>query len=114
MRKDLVRIEEKQLVIAEEIIGKIKDLENKRKIIDAKEKAFKEQLVSLLENHNINNPLSFESNDKTLKISYTPSTKYYTFDAKTFEKEHTDLYLQYQKESARKGSIRITVREVEE
>lgn len=110
MKKDLVRIEEKQLVIAETIIEKIKDMENKKKLIDEKEKEFKEQLINLLEENGIDDTFTFLSNDKTLRITYTPSTKVYSFDTKTFEKEHNDLYLQYQKESSRKGSIRITVK----
>ena len=54
---------------------------------------------------------SYESNDKTLKISYTPESITTRFDSTTFQKENPDLYTKYLVDSTRKGSIRITVRE---
>lgn len=109
--KDLVRIEEKQLIIAEEVIEKIKELETKKKLINDKEKEFKTKLQEIFSKNECNT--SFESADKTLKITYTPETTTLTFDINTFEKEHHDLYVKYQKEGIRKGSVRITVRDSE-
>ena len=64
---NLISVEENQLIIAEKVIEQIKELEQKRKLIDTKEKDFKAKLEKLMEENNIT---SFESNDKTLKISY--------------------------------------------
>ncbi len=54
---------------------------------------------------------SYESNDKTLKITYTPKTISTTFDSTLFQKENPNLYKKYLKETERKGSVRITIRE---
>lgn len=110
MNNELVRVEEGQLIIAKEIINKIKDLENKKKQIDEIQKNFKEKILEVMENNDIK---SFETNDKTLKITRTEGGKTTIFDSTKFAEEHHDLYIKYQKESNRKSSIRITVRENE-
>lgn len=107
---ELIRVEEKQLVLAEEVIKKIKDLETKKKLIDEKEKEFKEKLIKLIEENELSNS-SFESNDKTLKITYTPGGVTKRFDSEELYKNEPDTYRKYLKDSKRKGSIRITVRE---
>ena len=48
-----------------------------------------------------------------LKATYTPASESTTFDAKTFQAEHPELYAQYQKTTKRKESIRITIRDNE-
>ena len=111
MNNELIKVEEGQLIIAQNSIEKIKDLERKKKQIDEIQKQYKEQLLEIMEKNNIK---SFESNDKTLKISCTPSGITNTFDSKRFAEEHHDLYLEYLKDTERKGSIRITVREESE
>lgn len=107
--KELIRVEENQLVIADEVINIIKDLEMKKKIINDKEKEMKDKLEEIFSKNECNS--NFESKDKTLKITYTPEISTLTFDTKRFEEEHHDLYVEYQKEGKRKGSVRITVRE---
>lgn len=108
MNNDLIRVEEGQLIIAKQIIDKIVNLENKKKQIDEKEKEFRTKLENIMEENGIKN---FESNDKRIKISYTPATTSMNFDTKRFEKEHGELYWEYQKETFRKGSARITIRD---
>ena len=56
------------------------------------------------------NLTSYESPDKTLKISYTPENEVMIFDSTRFKEERPDEYLEYQKPSKRKGSIRMTIR----
>lgn len=107
MNNELIKVEEGQLIIAQSTIEKIKELENKKKQIDEIQKQYKEKLLEIMESNNIK---SFESKDKTLKISCTPSSITNTFDSKRFAEEHHDLYLEYLKDSERKGSIRITIR----
>lgn len=108
---DLVRVEEGQLIIAKEVIDKIINLENKKKQIDEMEKEFKTKLENVMEENGIK---SFESNDKRIKISYTPASSSMSFDTKRFEKEHGDMWWEYQKEIVRKGSVRITIRDDED
>lgn len=107
---ELIRVEEKQLIIAEELIDKIKELEIKKKLIDAKEKEFKDKLVELIEENELKKA-SFESNDKTLKITYTPGGTTDQFSSKALYEEDPDTWRKYLRPQTRKGSIRITVRE---
>ena len=107
---ELIRVEEKQLIVAEEIIQKIKDLETKRKLIDSKEKEFKDKLVQIIEENGLKNA-SFESNDKTLKITYTPGGTTDQFSSKALYEAEPDTWRKYLRPQTRKGSIRITVRE---
>lgn len=103
-----LKVEEGQLIIVKDTIEKIKELELTKKMIDEKQKQFKSELEKIMGENGIT---SYESNDKTLKISYTPETITTTFDSTTFQKDNPELYTKYLKESFRKGSIRITVRE---
>lgn len=107
---ELIRVEEKQLIVAEEIIQKIKDLETKRKLIDSKEKEFKDKLVQIIEENGLTNA-SFESNDKTLKITYTLGGTTDQFSSKALYEAEPDTWRKYLRPQTRKGSVRITVRE---
>ena len=66
---ELVRVEEGTLIVAEKAVEQIKDFERKRKLIDEKEQEYKEQLLKQMEEYNIT---SYESPDKSLKITYVP------------------------------------------
>lgn len=110
---ELIRIEEKQLIVAEEIIQKIKDLETKRKSIDSKEKEFKDKLVQIIEENGLTNA-SFESNDKTLKITYVKGGTSDQFSSKALYEAEPDIWRKYLRPQTRKGSVRITVREVKD
>lgn len=107
---DLIKIEEKQLIVAEEVISKIKKLESKKKIIDKKEKEFKDKLVEIIEEQGLKNA-SFESNDKTLKITYIPGGTTDQFSSKALYEAEPDTWRKYLRPQTKKGSIRITVRE---
>lgn len=107
---DLVKVEEGQLIIANKVIEQIKDLKRKKDLINEKEKELKDKLFEIMSDNNIS---SYESNDKTLKISCTPDNEVSTFDTERFKKDHLDLYLEYSKTTTKKGSTRITVREEE-
>ena len=107
MKSEIIKVEEGQLIIVENAIENIKKLEEQKKMIDLKEKEFKNNLEKIMEENGIT---SYESNDKTLKITYTPATKTISFDSNKFQKENPELYIKYLKEGIRKGSVRITVR----
>lgn len=108
MKSEIIRVEEGQLIIVKNAIENIKKMEQKKKEIDLKEKEFKSNLEQIMKENGIT---SYESMDKTLKISYTPETETRTFDSTTFQKENPELYTKYLKDGIRKGSIRITIRE---
>ena len=107
MKSEIIRVEEGQMIIVENAIENIKKLEEQKKMIDLKEKEFKNNLEKIMGENGIT---GYESNDKTLKISYTPESITTRFDSTKFQKENPELYTKYLTESVRKGSIRITVR----
>lgn len=104
---ELIKVEENTLIVAEKVVEQIKDFERKKKIIEEKEKAFKDLLMEKMQEYGLS---SYESPDKTLKISYTPENEVMIFDSTRFKEEHPATYLEYQKPSVRKGSIRMTIR----
>ena len=109
--EELVRVEENTLIVAEKAIEQIKNFEIKKKIIEEKEKEFKEQLLKKMEEYNIK---SYESADKTLKITYVPETLTTTFDSKAFRDYDFETWQKFTKDTIRKPSIRLTIREDEE
>lgn len=104
---ELIKVEENQLIVAEKAIEQIKDFERKKKLIEEKEKEFKDELLKAMEEHNIK---SWEAPDKSLQITYVPENLRMTFDSTKFKQEHQDMYFEYQKESITKPSIRMTIR----
>lgn len=104
---ELIKVEENQLIVAEKAIEQIKDFERKKKLIEEKEKEFKDELLKAMEEYNIK---SWEAPDKSLQITYVGENIRMTFDSARFKQEHQDMYFEYQKESITKPSIRMTIR----
>ena len=111
---ELIKIENNQLLLADKAINQIRNLEIEKKLIEEKEKEFKEKLIKIYEDNGIDKSSNFESYDKSLKISYTPKTVNYTFSSKVLQEKYPDIYRECLVKSERKGSIRITVRDKEE
>jgi hypothetical protein len=111
---ELIKIENNQLLLADKVIDQIRNLEIEKKLIDEKEKKFKEKLIKIYEDNGIDRSSNFESYDKSLKISYTPKSIDYRFSSKVLEEKYPDIYRECLVKSERKGSIRITVRDKEE
>jgi hypothetical protein len=111
---ELIKIENNQLLLADKVIDQIRNLEIEKKLIEEKEKEFKEKLIKIYEDNGIDRSSNFESYDKSLKISYTPKSIDYRFSSKVLEEKYPDIYRECLVKSERKGSIRITVRDKEE
>lgn len=108
---ELVKVEEGTLIIAERAVEQIKDFERKRKLIDEKEQEFKEQLLKQMEAYNI---ASYESPDKSLKITYVPESLSTSFDSKAFRDYDFETYQKFLKDVNKKAYVRMTIRENEE
>lgn len=104
---ELIRIEENTLIVPERAIEQIKDFERKKKLIEEKEKEFKEQLLKVMEENGIK---SYESPDKSLQITYIPESLSTTFDSKAFRDYDIETYQKFIKDVNRKASIRMTIR----
>lgn len=104
---ELIRVEENTLIVAEQAIEQIKDFERKRKLIEEKEQEFKDKLLNTMKEYNIK---SYESPDRSLKITYVPETLSVTFDSKAFRDFDFETWQKFTKDVERKASIRITIR----
>lgn len=109
---ELIKIEENQLVIAQEKINQICEIENAKKQLDILDKQLKEELEKIMSTGECG--CSFESSDKRLKITYTPETTTYKLNQEKLQHDYPNIFKQYYESTKRKGSIRITVREVKE
>ena len=106
---ELARVEEGQLIIAEKMRNKLIEFETKKKEIETKEKEMKKQLEEIMKANNIT---GYESNDKRIKISLGEDSISYDIDKDMLWEKYPDIYRECNvKETKRKGSLRITIRE---
>ena len=108
MATELARVEEGQLIIAEQMRNKLIEFETTRKEIETKEKEIKKQLEEIMRTNNIT---GYESNDKKIKISLGEDSISYDIDKDMLWEKYPDIYRECNvKETKRKGSLRITIR----
>ncbi len=103
----LVKVEEGQLIIAEQMRNALIMLESQKKQIEADEKAMKAKLEEVMRENGI---VGYESNDKRIKISLGADTITETIDKDRLFLEKPEIFKEYVKETPRKGSLRITIR----
>lgn len=109
---ELARVEEGQLIIAEKMRNKLIEFETKKKEIETKEKEMKKQLEEIMRANNIT---GYESNDKRIKISLGEDSISYDIDKDMLWEKYPDIYRECNvKETKRKGSLRITIREAKD
>jgi hypothetical protein len=106
----LVKAEEGQLIVAKQMQDKLIELENTKKEIETKEKEMKKQLEEVMRANGIT---GYESNDKRIKISLGEDGITESIDKDKLFKEYPDAYRECLKETPRKGTLRITIREEE-
>ena len=102
-----IEIKNNQMIVANEIINGVKEIENRIKLLKEKQENMKSKFLKAMEENNIK---SWTSPDETLKITRVEGGITTRFDSNRFEKEHHDLYVEYQKDVKVKSSLRITVR----
>ena len=94
-------------LIPVDVIEKIRDLEVAAKEIESQQKKLKAEILSAMEEHGVK---SWESDDKSVQITYVPESESITLDTKGLKEECRDVYDAYAKVTKRKASVRITVR----
>ena len=104
-----IQVIENQLIIAKQMQNKLIELETQKKAIEDTEKEMKRKLEEVMRANHIT---SFESNDKRIRISLGEDSTTETIDKDKLWLEHPDIYRECVKESSRKGTLRITIREV--
>lgn len=107
----LVRVEEGQLIIAEQMRNKLIEFETQKKLIDQKEKEMKQQLKEIMKANGIT---GYESNDKRIKITLGDDSETETIDKDKLYLEYKPAYDACVKFTPREGSLRITIREVKD
>lgn len=104
----LIRVEEGQLIIAQQMQNKLIELETQKKNIENTEKEMKRILEEVMRVYGIT---GYESNDKSIKISLGEDGITETIDKDKLFMEYPDAYRNCLKETPRKGTLRITIRE---
>ena len=108
--KNEITVVEDQLVLADSMKNKLIELETRKKEIDKLSKDIKTQLEEAMRNNSIT---GYESNDKRIKITLGEDTTSYDIDKDYLWEKYPDIYRECNtKETKRKGSLRITIREV--
>lgn len=108
--KDSIRVEEGQLIIAALERTKLYDFQKIKKTIDEQEKIIKKNIENVMREYGIT---KYESPDKTLMITLGEDGTTETVDKEKLFLKYPDVYRDEEivKETPRKGSLRITVRE---
>lgn len=109
--KQEITVVENQLVLTRKLQSEIIGFEKQKKLLNEIEEELKDQLKKVMSANGIS---SYETNDKKIKISYTPETTMETLDKEKLFTEFPDAYRACIKDTPRKASVRITIREEEE
>lgn len=108
-KKELVEVKEGTLIVAQQMQDKIIELETKKKELESASKEMKAKLEEIMRANNIT---GYESNDKRIKISLGEDTINYDLDKDGLFQKYPNIYREFNtKETKRKGSLRITIRE---
>ena len=108
--KELVRVDEGQLIVAEEIQKQLIEMETLRKKIDKKVKEIKNKIEYLMREYGIT---KYESNDKRILITLGEDGENESVDSNELFLKYPDIYRELVKVTKRKGTFRFTIRESE-
>lgn len=103
---DLVKYENGQLQVADELVSMLKDFEKKKVEMEIQEKQLREELLSAMEKYGITN---WQTDDGSIKAIYKKATKRTTIDTKRLKEELPDIAEEYSKESEVKSSVALTI-----
>ena len=103
---ELVKIENNELIIPEEITNKIKNFYEAKKEMEYQESLLKEALLEVMPNYP-------EPTAKVggLKITYRKETIATTCDTTRLKKERPVIFEEFSKQSSRKASVSISLAE---
>jgi predicted phage-related endonuclease len=101
---ELVKVENGEIVVAQEIINQIVEFEKEKLKMDLIQKELKEKLKEAMENNNVTK-LEFGE----LKVSYRNASTRTSIDSKKLKEELPDIYDEYSKTSNVSSSISISV-----
>ena len=100
---EIVKYNDNQL--AQETVKKISSIELAIKRLQDLQSQYKQELIDFMENNGID---SIEN--EAFKIKYVQESEVVSLDQDKLKKEHEGVYVQCQKVSKRKSSVRITMK----
>ena len=100
---EIVKYSDNQL--AQETVKKISSIELAIKRLQDLQSQYKQELIDFMENNGID---SIEN--EAFKIKYVQESEVVSLDQDKLKKEHEGVYVQCQKVSKRKSSVRITMK----
>ena len=103
---ELVKFENGQIVVAQEIINAIVEFEKQALEMKLKQDELKQKLLEAMEENNITN---WETPNGEIKVSYRKPSTRTTLDSKRLKEELPDIYEEYSKTTAVKSSIVMKV-----
>lgn len=103
---ELVKFENGQIVVAQEIINAIVEFEKQALEMKLKQDELKQNLLEAMEENGITN---WETPNGEIKVSYRKPSTRTTLDSKRLKEELPDIYEEYSKTTAVKSSIVMKV-----
>lgn len=103
---ELVKIENGQIVVAQEIINAIVQFEKQALEMKLKQDELKQKLLEAMEENNITN---WETPNGEIKVSYRKPSTRTILDSKRLKEELPDIHEEYSKTTAVKSSIVMKV-----
>lgn len=104
---ELVKIENNEIVVAEELVREIVEFKKKALEIELKEKELKESLLEAMEKYGI---VKWTSPNEELEVTYRKPSTRTTLDSKRLKEELPDIYEEYSKVSEVASSVTITIK----
>ena len=103
---ELVKVENGQVVVAQEIVNQIVNFKKEMLKMELLEEQLKEEIKEAMERNNI---IKWESPDGRLKVKYRSATTRTSLDSEKLKEELPDIYEEYSKTSEVASSISIKV-----
>ena len=104
---DLVRLEDGQMIIADEAVKQIVKFERNALKINMLKENIREQALAKMEELGID---KYVSPDGSLTINYFPERTSKRLDSTKLKKELPDIYEEYLKDSTTKSYVKLTVK----
>lgn len=101
---ELIKIDNNEVALAEDMVKHIANLEVKKKALEDEEKEMKQQLLEAMEKYGVN-----QIKNDAFTVSYTAEHVSNRLDTKALQKDFSSICEQYMKETPVKSSIKITV-----
>ena len=103
---ELVEYNGNELVVAEDLINKMKEFERRKVEIEIAEKQLREELLEAFEKYGIDN---WHTEDNSIRATYRKGTTRVTIDSKKLKEDLPDIAEEYSKEVVVKPSVELKI-----